>query len=72
MSLCLEEAWAVVGGHQLPQEGVSLCGPKLTWFGGHEACCACHTLTMQGLCGVPPMLLLEAHIVLTWEWTQLL
>lgn len=38
MSLCLEEAWVVVEGHQLPQEGVSLCGPKLTGFGGHGAC----------------------------------
>lgn len=62
----------VVVGDQLPKEGVSLCGPKLTWLGGHGACCAYRTLTMQGLCGVPPMLLLEAHTVLIWEWTQLL
>lgn len=60
------------GGHQLSQEGVGLSAPKLTWLGGHEACCACHALTMQGVGGVPPMLLPEAHILLTWEWTQLL
>lgn len=32
--------------------------------------CRC-TLTMQGLGSVPSLLLLEAHTVLTWEWTQL-
>lgn len=61
-----------MGGHQLSQEGVGLSAPKLTWLGGHEACCACHALTMQGVGGVPPMLLPEAHVLLAWEWTQLL
>lgn len=47
-------------------------GPELTWLGGHEACCACCTLTTQGLGGVPSIFLLKAHTGSTWEWTQLL
>lgn len=49
-------------GLQLPEEGVGFSSPKLTWLDGHGACCACRTLTTQGVGGVPSTLLLEAHL----------
>lgn len=57
------------GGTSSPRKESAFLAPKLTWLDGHGACRACRTRTTQGLGGVPSMLLLEAHTMLTWEWT---